>query len=340
MIIAQSSLNFTSAYRASSTLSVKEDFHAWIDAPQPPAQQDRVTITGQQPTASSDPDSKNMSTTDPRLLMFVRLLEALTGRKIELADMSGIGETPAGAADIAAIADPNQASRPEQPPREGWGMTYTRNETLTEHEQVTVNASGTVTTSDGRSFDISLNVKLSRDFMSQNNISIREGDAKRIDPLVINLDGAPVSLSNVRFSFDLNADGTTEDIPFVSSGSGILALDRNNDGKILDGAELFGPTTGNALAELSRLDKDGNGWIDESDSAFGRLSIWTKDAEGNDRYQSLNDAGVGALALAGVEADYSFKNSQNELLGVLRQAGLYLHENGAAGSLQQIDLAV
>lgn len=340
MIISQSSLNFTSAHTASTTLNIKENLNMWVDQPSPREPEDKVTLSTQPGEGSNTGSEDKNSAIDPKLLLFVRLLEALTGKKIKIFDTSTIGEAPDNTIDLSSLQDPNQTSQTVQPQREGWGMTYTRNETRTESEQVAVQASGTVTTEDGRSFDISLNVSLSRQFISQENLSIREGDAKRVDPLVINLDGAPVSLSNVRFSFDLNADGKKEEVPFVNSGSGLLAIDINSDGKILDGSELFGPSTGNAFAELARYDEDSNGWIDEKDRIFNKLMIWTKDASGGDHYSSLADAGVGALGLAAIEADFSFKNSQNDLLGVLRQAGLYLQENGTVRSMQQIDLAV
>lgn len=342
MIIAQSSLQFASAHTSITTLNIKENISIWVDQPRSAEPEDRLTISA--PTAApaqkETEEPGNHGAIDPKLLLFVRLLEALTGKKIKIADLSDIGEPPAEAADLSAFRDPNQTQQPPQPPREGWGMTYSRNETRTEQEQVAIQASGTVTTADGRSFEISLNVQMSRQFLSQENLTIREGDAKRIDPLVINLDGAPASLSNVRFSFDLNADGEKEDVPFVSNGNGLLALDRNNDGKILDGSELFGPATGNGFAELARYDEDNSGWIDENDRIFRQLSVWTKDAAGNDQYQNLKDAGIGAIALAGVRAEYSFKDQQNNLLGALRQSGLYLRENGSAGSIHQIDLAI
>jgi len=340
MIIAQSSLQFSSAHSASTTLNIQETFRSWVDEPQAPDRDVMVTIA---PSAAKNtpPSENHPGNIDPKLLLFIRMIEALTGKKIEIKDFSGIG-SPAGTGEnLASLQSAGQPEPGREAGRQGWGAVYTRSETLTEQEQVAIRASGTITTEDGRSIDVSLRVTMSREYVSRTNLTIRQGDPeKAVDPLVINLDGSTVSLSNVRFSFDLNADGTREDIPFVSPGNGLLALDRNGDGKILDGSELFGPTTGNGFSELARLDDDRNGWIDEKDSFFNKLLIWIKDAEGKDSYLSLKDAGVGAIALAGIQTAYSFKNSQNELLGVLRHAGLYVKENGSVGSMQQIDLAV
>lgn len=313
----------------------------WVDEPQLPDRDVLVTISpsATKNAAKSDDSPSNL---DPRLLLFIRMLEALTGKKIKINDFSGIGNGLSGTGEsTASLQSAGQPEAVQQAERQGWGSVYTRSETLTEQEQVAIRASGTITTEDGRSIDLELQVAMSRQYVSQTNITIREGDPERVvDPLVINLDGTSVSLTNVRFSFDLNADGTMEDIPFVAPGSGLLALDRNGDGKILDGSELFGPTTGNGFSELAGLDDDNNGWIDEKDTFFNKLMLWIKDADGNDSYQSLKDAGVGAIALASIQASYAFKDTQNELLGVLKQAGLYLKESGEVGSMQQIDLAV
>ena len=65
-------------------------------------------------------------------------------------------------------------------------------------------------------------------------------------------------------------------ISFVGSGSGLLALDKNGDGIINNGTELFGPNTQDGFSELSKYDSDGNGWIDENDSVYDNLRICGK----------------------------------------------------------------
>ena len=54
------------------------------------------------------------------------------------------------------------------------------------------------------------------------------------------MDSNITSISDQKFKFDINADGKEDDISFVGKGSGFLALDKNGDGKINDGSELFG----------------------------------------------------------------------------------------------------
>ncbi len=179
---------------------------------------------------------------------------------------------------------------------------------------------------------------MSREFVSQKDISIRAGDAALTDPLVINFDGSAPDLTETKYTFDLDADGSLEQISFVTRGSGFLALDLNGDGAVNNGGELFGPDTGDGFKELAGYDQDHNNWIDESDEIFHRLRIWTKDRDGNDRLFALGEKGIGAIYLGNAATPFQFKNSVNEQQGQLRTTGLFIRENGAAGTVQQIDL--
>ena len=149
--------------------------------------------------------------------------------------------------------------------------------------------------------------------------------------------GSAEQLSNQKFSFDLDADSDREDISFVQGG-GFLAFDRNGDGKINNGKELFGPVSGNGFAELKALDEDGNNWIDEKDAVYRQLAIWTKDNEGKDVLSSLKQSNVGAIHLGNVSSPFDIKDSQNNLQAQVRASGIWLSENGQVGSMQQIDL--
>lgn len=123
----------------------------------------------------------------------------------------------------------------------------------------------------------------------------------------------------------------------MSDGSGFLALDLNEDQKINNGSELFGAVAGNGFEELSQYDQDGNGWIDETDQVFNRLQIWTKDAEGQDILFALGQKGVGAIYLGNVEAQFSIRNQENQLAAQYQKAGIFMREDGAVGTVQQVD---
>jgi hypothetical protein len=73
---------------------------------------------------------------------------------------------------------------------------------------------------------------------------------------------------------------------------------------------------------------------------FDKLIIWQKDGNGVDSYSTLQQKNVGAIYLGNVAAEFEFKDSENNLQGEVKQAGIYLTEDGRVGAAQQIDLAV
>ena len=155
-----------------------------------------------------------------------------------------------------------------------------------------------------------------------------------------NFSGTAAQLIDQTFAFDLNADGQEEKVPLLAGGSGVLVFDRNQDGKVNDGTELFGPTTGNAFAELAAYDQNGDRWIDESDGIFRSLFVWTKGADNQDNLQTLQDAGVGALYLPSVDSPFALKDSQNQQQGQIVRTGVFLREDGTAGTLQQLNVVI
>ena len=160
------------------------------------------------------------------------------------------------------------------------------------------------------------------------------------DPLVINFDKFSAELTDNKIAFDITSTGNLSQISFVKSGSGFLAIDKNHDGVINNGSELFGPKTGSGFLELSAYDSDQNGWIDENDDAFDNLLIWTKDKNGEDHLFGLLDKNVGAIYLGNVVSEFGLKTTGNELLGQIQSTGIFLKEDGQAGTIQHVDLAL
>ncbi|MCM2286386.1 MAG: hypothetical protein NDI81_16505 [Desulfobacula sp.] len=226
---------------------------------------------------------------------------------------------------------------------ETWEMSVSRTEIHFEEESVNFQSSGEVTTEDGRLIRFSLDLSLDRAFVSRTEEeTLVQRWQERInltDPLVISLDGRAPTLTDTSFEFDLDSDGKAEKIGFVSSGSGFLAFDKNGDHTINNGSELFGPGTGNGFLELSAFDQDHNNWIDENDSVFSRLSVWTRDENGQARLVSLKDAGIGAVSLQSAATGFDLTRADNRLQGRLKNTGVFLFENGKAGFIQEMDLA-
>lgn len=263
-----------------------------------------------------------------KIRLIESMLEFLSGKKVKIK----IPKLP-----HKELSQPPQPIQIQNQPA-GWGLQYDFRETRFEHEQVSFQAVGQVQTADGKTIDISAQLNMSRTFYSHQSISIRAGDAAPIDPLVINFDAPAAALTERNFQFDLDCDGKSDQISFVRPGSGFLTHDKNGDGVVNDGSELFGPQSGNGFAELAAYDQDGNGWIDEADEIYNGLRIWTRDAQGNETLFALGEKGIGAIYLGYADTQFSMRDSQNNENGQLRSTGLFLRENGNVGSIQQVDL--
>lgn len=235
-----------------------------------------------------------------------------------------------GASDALSITNSNDASV--------WTIKETYSTLYSESEYTSFSGSGTIITADGREVSFDVNMEMSRSYMEQSNLTyITKFPKVLTDPLVINLDCKPVDIQDKTFLFDLDCDGEKEEIAALAKGSGYLALDLNGDGIINDGSELFGTRSGDGFKDLAAYDSDGNGWIDEADNVYKNLKVWTTDDNGDPILMSLKEADVGAIYLGSSKTQFDFKNDDNELQGRVRSSGIYLHENGTAGTVQQVD---
>lgn len=300
----------------------------------------RISDAGRAAQASeSDPveEANEAVENDPRLLMLREMLRILTGKEVRVIDSSELRPARTSVVKAPAATATAPANRPA-----GFGVEYDRHESYSESEQTTFSAEGVLHTADGRSIAFKLDLAMSRSYYEESNVSLRLGDAARQqkDPLVLNFSGNAAQLSDQRFSFDLDADGRTDSINQLAAGSGFLALDRNADGRINDGSELFGTKSGDGFADLTAYDDDSNGWIDEADAAYQQLRIWTPDADGGGSLLSLQQADVGAISLMRVATPFSIRDAANESLGQVRSTGVFLQESGGTGTIQQVDLSV
>lgn len=217
------------------------------------------------------------------------------------------------------------------------GISIYRSAEVYEKEAMSFESKGIVKTADGRSVDFQVNLNMSRETYMKHEEMLEMSVFH--DPLVLNFDGKGIGFGDKKIKIDLDLDGEVDEFNFLSRGSGFLALDRNNNGKIDSGLELFGPKTNNGFDELRAYDSDGNSWIDENDDIFNSLKIWTVDEDGEEVLIGLKEAGVGAIYLTDVASQYTLKHGDEDMAKIAGSS-IYLKENGEVNVIHEVDIKI
>ncbi len=272
----------------------------------------------------------NANAIDSDLQVMIWMLEYWTGHKIQIGNAGASVQTEKASGDVQVAIEQQQLNIQIDDAISPDNFRLH----LREQELTTISIQADITLDNGEVMHIELDERLSRKLDVKMDLSANEM-AKMMDPLVLNFHG-PLALSENRFNFDLNGDGEKESLAKLASQSAYLALDKNGDGIINDGSELFGAITGNGFAELAVYDDDGNGFIDSADAVFNKLQLFTPGVE---KTQSITSKGVEALYLGSTATPHSFTDSKGQTQGQLRSSSFFIADDGAH-SFQQIDLVV
>jgi hypothetical protein len=158
----------------------------------------------------------------------------------------------------------------------------------------------------------SIGIQLEFEFMMTERTTVAVQEA---DPIVLDLTGNGIQLTSYRDGarFDITGDGRKEQTAFVTGGDAFLAIDRNGNGIIDDGTELFGDQRGaaNGFEELRKLDTNGDGIIDERDADFDKLLLWIDNGNGitePGELVSLREAGIQSI-------DLNYRNVDQPAMG-------------------------
>ena len=139
------------------------------------------------------------------------------------------------------------------------------------------------------------------------------------DPIIISLADSRYLLTDLEggVDFDLGATGVPVPVPWTGGDSdeAFLVLDRDGNGLIDNGRELFGDVTPQhtsdspngfrALAVFDDVLSGGNedGRISEADSIFAELGLW-RDANHNGISESEEISSLGAVGLEWIDLDF------------------------------------
>lgn len=178
-------------------------------------------------------------------------------------------------------------------------------------------------------------------------LSARNWVAPR-DPLVLDLDGDGIEAIGINSSrpilFDHDGDGTKNATGWISGDDGIVVLDRNGNGLIDSGRELFGDQTlkpdagdgvtrtyANGYEALAAQDGNGDGVINANDAVYSQLRIW-RDANQDgisqaSEMRTLADSGIASISVVGVASNVNLGNGNTQ-----PWSGSFTRTDGSEGS--------
>lgn len=178
----------------------------------------------------------------------------------------------------------------------------------------------------------------------------RDAIAKVYDPLTLDLDGNGIetlaSNGHKGALFDHDKNGIRTATGWVGKDDGFLVYDRNGDGVVNDGGELFGDNTllkngeraTNGYQALADLDDNGDGKVDAADSAFAKLRVWRDLNQDGISQQgellTLDEARVKALNLTNKNSNRDLGNGNS-----LAEEGTYTDSDGNKKQMGDLNLA-
>ncbi|MGZ5014655.1 MAG: calcium-binding protein [Methylobacter sp.] len=172
----------------------------------------------------------------------------------------------------------------------------------------------------------------------------------RHDPLILDLDGNGIQTSGINTAspimFDQNADGVKTATGWVNANDGFLVWDRNGNGMIDNGRELFGDATvkadgtlaTNGFNALADLDVNHDGIVNAQDSDFANLKIW-RDINQDGTSQSNELFNLDTYQIVGIKLANTVVNTAQGNGNTLTETGSYLHSNGATALAGDMNLA-
>ena len=163
----------------------------------------------------------------------------------------------------------------------------------------------------------------------------------RVDPLIFDLDGDGIkttSLDQSRAYFDLDNNGFAERTAWVDASDGLLVLDRNNDGQITSGQELFGDQTllangrraDSGFEALREFDSNRDGRIDAKDEVYSKLKIW-RDLNGDGISQAEELKALGDYNIASISLSSTSSNASDVMNNIQRRVGSFIKTDGSGG---------
>ncbi|WP_305983810.1 type I secretion C-terminal target domain-containing protein [Roseibium sp. MMSF_3544] len=171
--------------------------------------------------------------------------------------------------------------------------------------------------------------------------------------LVLDLDDNGIEMDN-SVQFDMDLDGTTEEVGWMGAGDGLLVMDLNGNGIIDDASEVVGEHFqggSNGIDDIGRyfagaheamtwMDSNGDGVIDANDEAYQKLRVWVdENGDGvtdDGELKTLEDLGISSIDIDSFyeDQDSKYDGSWEDVNdNIIDREGSFTRDDGSTGSI-------
>ena len=164
-------------------------------------------------------------------------------------------------------------------------------------------------------------------------------------PIILDLDGNGVTTRTIALGtyFDLDGNRFAEATGWADANDGILVVDRNGDGQIDSGSELFGNftelgsggTAAHGFEALVDMDANRDGVVDDQDALFSDLRIW-QDANSDGVAQEGEVVALGLAGVASLSTDFVTSTDVDDGGNEHRQQGSYTTTGGETRDMTDV----
>ena len=185
-------------------------------------------------------------------------------------------------------------------------------------------------------------------FASLDDLALLDASIEVIDPLVLDLNGDGLHTLSLEEGvyYDYLSDGFDRKTGWLSEEDGFLVYDKNQNGIVDNGSELFGNTAqkedgsyyGTGLEMLKAMDSNQDGVIDSKDDIWSQLAVWQdKNSDGisqKEEMLSMDSLGITQFSL---ESENIQQTDNGNMIVAQTE---YMTGDGESHTLGEIDFAI
>ncbi|VVS96019.1 membrane hypothetical protein [Erythrobacter sp. EC-HK427] len=176
-------------------------------------------------------------------------------------------------------------------------------------------------------------------------LSFRSWNYGMVGAVMLDLDHDGIETrryKGARAAFDMDGNGTRDDVGWSTGADGFLVIDRNGNGRIDDASEMAFLNSDGDLqygrTGLAALDSNGDGRVSAGDTLFASLGVWhDRNRDGvtdQGEFRLLSEHGIESLGLGFTAVEESKKVGYNVTIAT----GVFTRTDGTTGTIGDVAL--